>query len=124
MAKAPFGKWSMLPSCVLWAGLTGCAASPTSLPPLSTTPANVSPSRLGRDPFEDMTCERLKFEKGKRLKTWSDLKHPPLFPSNTETEREKELTQVQGEIKAIQKVQVDKKCPGASAGADWSTFDY
>jgi hypothetical protein len=123
MAKAPFGKWSMLPSCVLWAGLTGCAASPTSLPPLSTTPANVSPSRLGRDPFEDMTCERLKSEKGKRQKTLADLKHPPLFPSNTEEEREKQLTQVQGEIKAIGKVQVDKKCPGAGA-ADWSTFVY
>ena len=24
-----------------------------------------------------MTCERLKSEKAKRLKTWSDLKHPP-----------------------------------------------
>ena len=71
-----------------------------------------------------MTCERLKSEKAKRLKTWSDLKHPPLFPSNTEEEREKELTEVQVEIKAIGKVQVDKKCPGASAGADWSTFDY
>ena len=71
-----------------------------------------------------MTCERLKSEKAKRLKTWSDLKHPPLFPTNTEAQREKELTQVQGEINAIGKVQVDKKCPGANTGADWSTFDY
>jgi len=71
-----------------------------------------------------MTCERLKSEKAKRLKTLSDLKHPPLFPSGTEEEREKQLARVQGEIKAIGKVQADKKCPGASAGADWSTFDY
>ena len=70
-----------------------------------------------------MTCDRLKLEKGKRQKTLADLKHPPLFPSNTEEEREKQLTQVQGEIKAIGGTQVDKKCPGAGA-ADWSTFDY
>ena len=69
-----------------------------------------------------MTCDRLKLEKAKRQKTSADLKHPPLFPSNTEEEREKQLTQMQGEIKAIQKVQVEKKC--LSAGADWSTFDY
>ena len=123
MAKVPFGNWRVLPACVLWAGLTGCAASPTSLPPLSTAPASVSPSTLGGDPFADMTCDRLKLEMGKRQKTLADLTYPPLFPSNTEEEREKRLTQVQGEIEAIGKVQGDKKCPGAGT-ADWSTFHY
>ncbi len=123
MAKVPFGNWRVLPTCALWVGLTGCAASPTSLPPLSTASSNISPARLGSDPFADMTCERLKSEKAKRLKTLAELKHPPLFPSNTQEEREEQLAQVQGDIKAIRGTQVNKKCPGAGA-ADWSTFDY
>jgi hypothetical protein len=99
-----FCQWHNLPALVLWVSLSACSSG--TLPPL--------PAKLGNDPYEDMTCDRLKSERANRLTTQTDLKQPPLFPSRTEAERKKELAQVQGEIKAIEKVQLDKKCPGAS----------
>jgi len=61
-----------------------------------------------------MTCERLGTEKSKRLATQADLSQPPLFPSSTEAERMKELSQVGGEIKAIKTVQLKKNCPASA----------
>jgi len=73
----------------------------------------VPPSHVASDPYEDMTCDRLAIEKAKRATTQADLNQPPLFPSRSEAERVKELAQIEGEVKAIEKVQSEKRCPAS-----------
>jgi hypothetical protein len=119
MVKAPSRQSRKLPGIALWVSLVGCAISAVKLSPLSAAPSTFPPSKLAGDRFDDMTCERLKSERAKRFVIWNGLAHPPLFASNTQAERQQKLTEVRGEIKAIEKVQVDKKCPGA--GGDWSS---
>jgi hypothetical protein len=67
------------------------------------------------DNFEGMTCERLQVERSKRLTLYADLANPPLFPSRSEAERRKELTQAKTDIQTIEGIQVSKKCAGANA---------
>jgi hypothetical protein len=69
--------------------------------------------------FDSMTCERLQAERSRRMKIYSDLRHPALFSSTSAAQREKDLPRVVSEIKIIEKVQVDKKCRGANS--NWSS---
>jgi hypothetical protein len=73
------------------------------------------PARVSSQPYEDMTCDRLKFEKAKLTQQAGDLS-PSLFPTGGEEKRKADLAQVDGAITAIGKAQADQKCPGFANG--------
>ena len=85
--------------------LVGCSTPWQGLPP-----ANVAP-----DQYQDMTCDRLKNEKN-RLGTQAANLSPSLFPTGGEEQRKRDLAKVDGEIVAVGKVQVEKRCPGFTNG--------
>jgi hypothetical protein len=85
---------------MLGCGLSGCASwSAPSVPA-----ANVAPGH-----YLGMNCEALRQEKLRIGKRQADLA-PTLLPVEDEQKREQELSQLSGEIKAIEKVSVDQKC--------------
>jgi len=92
-------------SFVLGFCLAGCSSPWQSLPPATVAP----------EQYQDMTCDRLKFEKARLTREAGNLS-PALFPTGGEEKRKKDLAQVDGEIVAIGKVQADKKCPGFTNG--------
>jgi hypothetical protein len=59
--------------------------------------------------YPDMNCDALNAERTRLLAVRADL-NTPLLSSRTD-EREAELTQVNGRLYAIAKVQSDKSCP-------------
>jgi hypothetical protein len=56
-----------------------------------------------------MNCDALNAERARLLAVRGDLN--TLLRSNTDAEREAELTRVNGKLYAIAKVQSDKSCP-------------
>jgi hypothetical protein len=56
-----------------------------------------------------MNCDALNTERARPLAVRADLDTP--LRSNTDAEREAELTQVNGKLYAIATVQSDKSCP-------------
>ena len=57
----------------------------------------------------DMNCDALNAERTRLLAVRADLDTP--LRSNTDAQREAELTQVNGKLYAIAKVRSDKSCP-------------
>jgi hypothetical protein len=64
--------------------------------------------------YQDMNCDALNTERTRLLPVRADLDTP--LRSNTDAQREAELTQVNGKLYAIAKVRSDKSCP-LTAGA-------
>ena len=58
----------------------------------------------------EMNCDALNTERTRLLAERADLKSP-LLSSNTDAEREAELTQLNGKLYTIAKAQSDKSCP-------------
>jgi len=84
----------------LGCALTGCAN--WSAP--SVQPANVAPEQ-----YLGMSCQQLKNEKRRIGTRQADLS-PTLIPVEDEAKREADLSQLNGEVKAIDKVSADKRC--------------
>jgi len=64
-----------------------------------------------------MDCAALNAERTRLLAVRADL-NTPLLSSNTDVQREAEISQVNGKLYTIAKVQSDKSCPlVANAGA-------
>jgi hypothetical protein len=57
-----------------------------------------------------MDCAALNTEKTRLLAVRADL-NTPLLSSNTDVQREAEISQVNGKLYTIAKVQSDKSCP-------------
>jgi hypothetical protein len=79
----------------------GLAASsmPVKMPALGAPP----------DQPQDMDCDALNSERTRLLAVRSDL-NTPLLSSNTDAQREAELTQLNGKLYTIAKAQSDKSC--------------
>jgi len=85
---------------MLGCGPSGCASwSAPNVPA-----ANVAPGH-----YLGMNCEALRLEKLRIGKRQTDLA-PTLLPVEDEQKREQELSQLSGEIKAIEKVSAEQKC--------------
>ena len=78
--------------------LTGCASSGLM---------DVPPAHVAAEPYQNMTCERMKSEAGALSSRKADLA-PALFPSISEEEREKRLAQINGELKTLSEVSSQK----------------
>jgi hypothetical protein len=81
-------------------------------------PAVIPTAEVSPDQYQDMNCELLKAEKTRLLAQRADLR-TPLLSSQSEAEREGELTHVNGRLYAIVKVQSDKNCPLVASA--WSS---
>jgi hypothetical protein len=62
------------------------------------------------DQYQDMNCDALNAERTRLLAVRADL-NTPLLSSNTDAQRDAEITQVNGKLYAIAKAQSDKSCP-------------
>jgi hypothetical protein len=60
-----------------------------------------------------MNCDGLSAERARLLAVRADLNTPSLS-SKTDAQREAEITQVNGKLYAIAKVQSDKSCPAVA----------
>ena len=89
---------------VLALGLAACSTS-VKLPSLGGPP----------DQPQEMDCDALNTERTRLLAERADLKSP-LLSSNTDAEREAELTQVNGKLYTLEKAQFNKSCPAAANG--------
>jgi hypothetical protein len=80
-------------------------------------PVKIPAAEIPPDQYQDMDCDALNAERTRLLAERADL-NTPLLSSRTEAEREAGLTQVNGKLYTIAKVQSDKSCPlVANAGA-------
>ena len=61
-----------------------------------------------------MNCDALNAESTRLLNQRDELKSP-LLPTNTDTEREAEVTQLNGKLYTVSKAQSDKRCPLAAS---------
>src|SRR5450631_2614138 len=61
-----------------------------------------------------MNCDALNAESTRLLNQRDELKSP-LLPTNTDTEREAEVTQLNGKLYTVSKAQSDKRCPLGAA---------
>ena len=86
-------------STVFVLGVTACSM-PVKLPALGVPP----------DQYQDMDCAALNAERTRLLAVRADL-NTPLLSSNTDVQREAEISQVNGKLYTIAKVQSDKSCP-------------
>jgi hypothetical protein len=70
------------------------------------------PPSLGGPPEQpqEMDCAALNSERTRLLAERADLKSP-LLSSNTDAEREAELTQLNGKLYTVEKAQFAKSCP-------------
>ena len=89
---------------ILALGLAACSTS------LKIPEAEISPEQ-----YPDMNCDALNAERTRLLAEKADLKSP-LLSSNTDAEREAELTRVNGKLYTVAKVQFDKSCPAVANG--------
>jgi hypothetical protein len=81
-------------------GLAGCASWSNPTVPA----ADVAPAQ-----YLGMTCQQLKNEKRRIATRQTDLA-PSLVPVEDEQKREQELSQLSGEVNAIEKIFADNKC--------------
>jgi hypothetical protein len=80
-------------------------------------PVKISEAEIPPDQYPDMNCDALNTERTRLLAQRDDL-NKPLLSSNTDPEREAELTRLNGKLYTIAKAQSDKSCPLiANAGA-------
>ncbi len=70
-----------------------------------------------REQPQDISCESLNAEKARLLAARDDLKSPLRSSSMTETQRDAELTQLNGMLYTVAKAQFDKRCPAEANGA-------
>jgi hypothetical protein len=89
---------------ILALGLAACSM-PVKIPAPGVPP----------DQYQDMNCDALNTERTRLLAVRADLNVPTLS-SKTDAQREAELTQVNGKLYVIAKIQSDKSCP-LTAGA-------
>ena len=87
---------------LLGGGFAGCASSGLM---------DVPPAHVAAEPYQNMTCERMKSEAGALNSRKADLA-PALFPSISEEEREKRLAQINGELKTLSEVASEKCSTG------------
>jgi hypothetical protein len=85
---------------ILACGPSGCA---------SWSAPNVPVAIIAPEQYLGMNCEALRREKQRISTRQTDLA-PTLLPVEDEQKREQELSQLSGEMKAIEKVSADKKC--------------
>ena len=85
---------------MLACGLSGCA---------SWSAPTVQPAAIAPDQYLGMTCQQLKNEKRRVATRQTDLA-PTLIPVADEQKREQELSQLSGQVKAIDKVSANNKC--------------
>jgi hypothetical protein len=64
---------------------------------------------------QDMNCDALNAESTRLLAERDELK-TPLLPTNTDTEREAEVTQLNGKLYTVAKALSDKRCPAVANG--------
>src|SRR5450755_3024556 len=86
-------------STVVALGLAACSMR-VKFPALGVPP----------EQHQDMNCDALNAESTRLLAERDELKSP-LLPTNTDTEREAEVTQLNGKLYAVAKAQSDKRCP-------------
>jgi hypothetical protein len=70
---------------------------------------------------QDMNCDALNAESTRLLAERDELK-TPLLPTNTDTEREAEVTQLNGKLYTVAKAQSDKSCPALGTGSAGSVM--
>jgi hypothetical protein len=80
-------------------GLAACSM-PVKFPTLGVPPAQ----------YQDMNCAALNAERTRLLAERDELKSPLRSP-NTDTEREAEVTQLNGKVYTVAKALSDKSCP-------------
>ena len=85
---------------VTFCAFSGCA---------SWSAPTVQPANIGSEQYLGMTCQQLKNEKA-RIGTRQTSLAPTLIPMEDESKREADLSQLAGEVKAIDKVSADKRC--------------
>jgi hypothetical protein len=90
--------------------LAGCA---TSSVPANWTSPSVAPAKVAIDQYLGMNCEALKDEKAKIAARQSEL-GPTLIPVVDESKREKELSELSGEIKAVDEATAKNNCRTAT----------
>ena len=74
-----------------------------------STPLKIPEAEIPPEQYQDMNCDGLNAERMRLLAVRADLATP--LRSNTDAQREAELTQVNGKLYTIAKVQSDKSCP-------------
>jgi len=100
--------------CIDEKGRIKVSPSPASQP---TYPANKRPrgnAPKGVQP-QEMDCALLNAERTRLLAQRDDLKSP-LLSSNTDAEREAELTKLNGKLYTVEKAQFNKSCPAVANG--------
>ena len=73
-------------------------------------PVKILEAEIPPEQYQDMNCDALNTERARVLAERDDL-NTPLLSSNTDAQREAELTQVNGKLYTMPKVQSDKSCP-------------
>jgi hypothetical protein len=95
-------------SAVVALGLAACSM-PVKFPTLGAPP----------EQHQELNCDALNAESTRLLAERDELKSP-LLPTNTDTEREAELTQLNGKLYTVAKAQSDKSCPLAASAPSGS----
>jgi hypothetical protein len=90
---------------------TVCALEPLLALGLAacSMPAKILEAEIPPEQYQDMNCDGLNAERMRLLAVRADLNTP--LRSNTDAQREAELTQVNGKLYTMAKVQSDKSCP-------------
>ena len=73
-------------------------------------PVKILEAEIPPEQYPDLNCDALNTERTRLLALRPDV-NAPLLSSKTEAERDSEITQVNGKLYAIAKVQSDKSCP-------------
>jgi hypothetical protein len=81
-------------------------------------PVQILEAEIPPEQYPDMNCDALNTEKTRLLGVRADLSTP--LRSNTDAQRDAELSQVNSRLYTIAKAQSDKSCP-AVAGASPSS---
>ena len=90
-------------STVVALGLAACSM-PVKFPTLGVPP----------EQHQDMNCNALSAENTRLLNRRDELKSP-LLPTNTDTGREAEVTQLNSKLYTVAKALSDKSCPLAAS---------
>jgi hypothetical protein len=90
--------------------LSGCA---TSGVPANWTSPTVAPAKVAVDQYLGMNCEALKTEKAKIAARQGEL-GPTLIPVVDEHKREQELSELSGELKAVDDATTKNNCHAAA----------
>jgi hypothetical protein len=86
--------------------VSGCA---TSSVPANWTSPTVAPAKVAIDEYLGMSCQVLQTEKAKIASRQSEL-GPTLIPVVDEYKREQELSQLSGQLKAVDEATTKNNC--------------